>query len=90
MNEQSIKIRVRGIKNTGPVRPIYSKKYSRLEGGDATLSSMNDNKHLRAMKEGGVDHAETPIRFGSGFESRKRVKTGAKRDKLPSQRADDG
>ena len=90
LNEQSIKIRVRAIKNTGPVRPIYSKKYSRLEGGNSMLSSMNDDKRLRAIKEGGVDYAETPIRFGSGFESRKRVKPGAKREKLPSQKADDG
>jgi hypothetical protein len=90
LNKQSIEIRVRGIKNTEPVRPIYSKKYSRLEGGNSILSSMNDDKRLRAMKEGGVDYAETPIRFGSGFESRKRVKSGAKRDKLPSQKADDG
>ena len=90
LNKQSIEIRVRGIKNTEPVRPIYSKKYSRLEGGNSILSSMNDDKRLRAIKEGGVDYAETPIRFGSGFESRKRVKSGAKRDKLPSQKADDG
>ena len=90
LNKQSIEIRVRGIKNTEPVRPIYSKKYSRDERGNSILSSMNDDKRLRAMKEGGVDYAETPIRFGSGFESRKRVKSGAKRDKLPSQKADDG
>ena len=90
MNRQSIEIRVRGIKNTESVRPINSKKYSRLEGVNSILSSMSDDKRLRAIKEGGVDYAETPIRFGSGFESRKRVKSGAKRDKLPSQKADDG
>ena len=90
MNRQSIEIRVRGIKNTESVRPINSKKYSRLEGVNSILSSMSDDKRLRAIKEGGVDYAETPIRFGSGFESRKRVKSGAQRDKSPSQKADDG
>ena len=90
LNKQSIKIRVRGIKNTGPVRPINSKKYSRPEGVNSILSPMTDDKRLRVIKEGGFDYAETPIRFGSGFESRKRVKSGAQRDKLPSQKADDG
>ena len=90
LNKQSIKIRVRGIKNTGPVRPINSKKYSRSEGVNSILSPMTDNKSLRVIKEGDFDYAETPIRFGSGFESRKRVKSGAQRDKLPSQKADDG
>ena len=90
LNKQSIEIRVRGIKNTGPVRPINSKKYSRPEGVNSILSSTTDDKRLRAIKEGGVDYADTPIRFGSGFESRKRVKSGAQRDKSPSQKADDG
>ena len=90
LNEQSIKIRVRGIKNTGPVRPINSKKYSRPEGVNSILSPMTDDKRLRVIKEGGFDYAETPIRFGSGFESRKRVKSGAQRDKLPPKNADDG
>ena len=90
LNKHSLEIRVRGIKKTEPVRPIYSKKYSRLEGGNSILSSMNDDKRLPAIKEGGVDYAETPIGFGSGFESRKRVKYGAKKDKLPPQKADDG
>ena len=90
LNKQSIEIRVRGIKNTGPVRPINSKKYSRPEGVNSILSSTSDEKRLRAIKEGGFDHADTPIKFGSGFESRKRVKSGSKRDKLPSQKADDG
>ena len=90
LNKQSIEIRVRGIKNTEPVRPINSKKYSRLEGVNSILSSMSDDKRLRAIKEGGVDYAETPITFGSGFESRKRVKSGAKRDKSPSQKAGEG
>ena len=89
LNEQSIKIRVRGIKNTGPVRPINSKKYSRPEGVNSIPSSMSDDKRLRALKEGGFDYAETPIRFGSGFESRKRVKPGAQKDKVASQEADD-
>ena len=89
-NKQSIEIRVRGIKNTEPVRAINSKKYSRLEGVNSILSSMSDDKRLRAIKEGGVDYAETPIRFGSGFESRKRVKSGAQRDKLPAQKAGEG
>ena len=90
VNKQSIEIRVRGIKNTGPVRPINSKKYSRPEGVNSILSPMSDDKRLRAIKEGGFDHSKTPIRFGSGFESRKRVKSGAQRDKSPSQKADDG
>ena len=90
LNKQSIKIRVRGIKNTGPVRPINSKKYSRPEGVNSILSPMTDDKPLRVIKEGGFDYAETPIRFGSGFESRKRVKSGAQRDKLPPKKADDG
>ncbi len=90
LNKQSIKIRVRGIKNTGPVRPINSKKYSRPEGVNSILSPMTDDKRLRVIKEGGFDYAETPIRFGSGFESRKRVKSGAQRDKLPPKKADDG
>jgi hypothetical protein len=90
LNKQSIEIRVRGIKNTGPVRPIDSKKYSRPEGVNSILSPMSDDKRLRAIKEGGFDYSETPIRFGSGFESRKRVKSGAQRDKSPSQKADDG
>ena len=90
LNKQSIEIRVRGIKNTEPVQPINSKKYSRLEGVNSILSSMSDDKRLRAIKEGGVDYAETPIRFGSGFESRKRVKSGAQRDKLLPKKADDG
>ena len=90
LNKQSIEIRVRGIKNTGPVRPINSKKYSRPEGVNSILSSTTDDKRLRAIKEGGFDYAETPIRFGSGFESRKRVKSGGQGDKLPSRKADDG
>ena len=90
LNKQSIEIRVRGIKNTGPVRPINSKKYSRPEGVNSILGSMSDDKRLRAIKEGGLDYTKTPIRFGSGFESRKRLKSGAQRDKLPSQKADDG
>jgi hypothetical protein len=90
LNKQSIEIRVRGIKNTGPVRPINSKKYGHPEGVNPILGPMNDDKRLRVIKEGGFDYAEMPIRFGSGFESRKRVKSGAKRDKLPSQKADDG
>jgi hypothetical protein len=90
LNKQSIEIRVRGIKNTGPVRPINSKKYSRPEGASSILSSTSDDKRLRAIKEGGLDYADTPIRFGSGFESRKRVKSGAQRDKLPPKKADDG
>ena len=90
LNKQSIEIRVRGIKNTGPVRPINSKKYSRPEGVNSILSPITDDNRLRVIKEGAFDYAETPIRFGSGFESRKRVKSGAKRDKLPSQKADDG
>ena len=90
LNKQSIEIRVRGIKSTGPVRPINSKKYSRPEGVNSILSPMTDDKRLRLIKEGGFDYAETPIRFGSGFESRKRVKSGAQRDKLPPKKADDG
>ena len=89
LNKQSIEIRVRGIKSTGPVRPINSKKYSRPEGVNSIPSSMSDDRRLRASKEGGLDYEDTPIRFGSGFESRKRVKSGAQKDKLPSQRADD-
>ena len=90
LNKQSIEIRVREIKNAGPVRPISSKKYIRPEGVNSILGSTSDDKRLRAIKEGGVDYAETPIRFGSGFESRKRVKSGAQGDKSPSQKADDG
>jgi len=90
LNKQSIEIRVRGIKNTGPVRPINSNKYSLPEGVNSILSPMTDDKHLRVIKEGGLDYAETPIRFGSGFESRRRVKSGAQRDKLPPKKADDG
>ncbi len=90
LNKQSVEIRVRGIKNTGPVRPINSKKYSRPEGVNSTLSPMTDDKRLRVIKEGGFDYAETPIRFGSGFESRKRVKPGAQRDKFPLKKTDDG
>ena len=90
LNKQSIEIRVRGIKNTESVRPIKSKKYSRLEGVNSILSPMSDDKRLRAIKERGVDYAETPIRFGSGFESRKRVKSGAERDKSHSQKAGEG
>ena len=90
LNKQSIEIRVRGIKNTESRRPINSKKYSRLEGVNSILSSMSDDKRLRAIKEGGVDYAETPIRFGSGFESRKRVKSGSQRDKSHSQKAGEG
>ena len=90
LNKQSIEIRVRGIKNTESVRPIKSKKYSRLEGVNSILSPMSDDKRLRAIKERGVDYAETPIRFGSGFESRKRVKSGAQRDKSHSQKAGEG
>ena len=90
LNKQSIEIRVRGIKNAESVRPINSKKYSRLEGVNSVLSSMSDDKRLRAIKEGGVDYAETPIRFGSGFESRKRVKSGAQRDKSHSRKAGEG
>ena len=89
LNKQSIEIRVSGIKNMGPVRPINSKKYSRPEGVNSIPSSMSDDRRLRASKEGGVEYAETSIRFGSGFESRKRIKSGAQRDKLPSQKADD-
>ena len=89
MKKQSIGIRVRGIKNTGPVRTINSKKYGRPEGVNSTLSSTSDDKRLRAIKDGGLDYADTPIRFGSGFESRKRVKSGSQRDKLPPQKADD-
>ena len=90
LNKQSIEIRVRGIKNTESVRPINSKKYSRLEGVNSILSSMSDDKRLRAIKEGGVDYTKTPIRFGSGFESRKRVKSGAQRDKSHSRKAGEG
>jgi len=90
LNKQSIKIRVRGTKNTGPVRPINSKKYSRPEGVNSILSPVTVDKRLRVIKDGGFDYAETPIRFGSGFESRKRVKSGAQRDKLPPKKADDG
>ena len=90
LNKQSIEIRVRGIKNTESVRPIKSKKYSRLEGVNSILSPMSDDKRLRAIKERGVDYAETPIRFGSGFESRRRVKSGAQRDKSHSQKAGEG
>ena len=90
LNKQSIEIRVRGTKNTEPLRPINSKKHSPLDGVNSILRSMSDDKRLRAIKEGGVDYAETAIRFGSGFESRKRVKSGAQRDKSHSQKAGEG
>jgi hypothetical protein len=69
---------------------MNSKKYSRPEGVKSILSPVTDDKLLRVIKEGGFDYAKTPIRFGSGFESRKRVKSGAQRDKLPPKKADDG
>ena len=90
LKKQSLKIRVRGIKNMGAVRSINSKKYSRPEGVNSILSSTNDDKRLRAIKEGALDYTDTPIRFGSGFELRKRVKSSAQRDKLSPQKADDG
>ena len=86
MSKQSLEIRVSGIKNTGPVRPNNSKKYSRPEGIKSILSPTSKDDRLRAIKEGGVDYTDAPIRFGSGFESRKRVRPGAERVKQPPKK----
>ena len=90
LNKQSLEIRVRTLKGGGPARPIKPSKYDRSQGSNSVSSFPKYDKRLRAIEEGGVDYAETPIRFGSGFESRKRVKSGAQRDKLPAQKAGEG
>ena len=81
LSKQSLEIRVRGIKNTGPIRATDSKKHSPPARINSIFSSTSNDSRLRAIKEGGVDYADAPIRFGSGFESRKRVRPGAERVK---------
>ena len=89
LSKQSLDIRVRGVRNMGPPRANNAKKHSLPGGIDSILRSRGDDKRLQVFKEGVVDYRDAQIRFGSGFESRKRVKSSAQRDKLHPQKADD-
>ena len=86
LNKQSLEIRVRTLKGGGPARSIKPSKYDHSQGSNSFSNFPKYGKRLRAIEDRGGEHSDAPIRFGSGFESRKRVGADAKRGKEPSKK----